>query len=49
MGVSKSGLAQAALAAETTADRTWTKGVISAATKHWPEYLIEAACLGERR
>jgi len=26
--------------------RIWTHGVISAATKHWPEYLIEAACLG---
>jgi len=39
--------AQPALVAETrTADRTWTKGVIPAATKHWPEYLIEAACLG---
>ena len=27
-------------------DRTWIHGAISAATKHWPEYLIEAACLG---
>ena len=34
------------LAAEQSGDRTWTKGAISAATKHWPEYLIEAACLG---
>jgi aquaporin Z len=38
---------QAALATETrTADRTWTKAMISTATKHWPEYLMEAACLG---
>ena len=35
------------LAAEPqSADRTWIDGAISAATKHWPEYLIEAACLG---
>jgi aquaporin Z len=27
-------------------DRTWIRGVVSAATKHWPEYLIEAVCLG---
>jgi aquaporin Z len=27
-------------------DRTRIHGAISAATKHWPEYLIEAACLG---
>jgi aquaporin Z len=27
-------------------DQTWIHGAISAATKHWPEYLIEAACLG---
>jgi aquaporin Z len=27
-------------------DRTWIHGAISVATKHWPEYLIEAACLG---
>src|SRR5499427_4542944 len=27
-------------------DRTWIYGAISAATKHWPEYLKEAACLG---
>ena len=26
--------------------RTWSAGAISAATSHWPEYLIEAACLG---
>src|ERR1700746_1886558 len=26
-------------------DRTWIHRAISAATKHWPEYLIEAACL----
>jgi aquaporin Z len=45
--VAKNEMAQAELAAETrTADRTWTKGMISATTKHWPEYLIEAACLG---
>jgi len=38
---------QAALTAETLAlNRTWIKGAISTATKHWPEYLIEAACLG---
>lgn len=43
----KKELSQAALATETqTANRTWTKDAISAATKHWPEYLIEAACLG---
>ena len=43
----KKELTQAALAAETrTANRTWTEGAISAVTKHWPEYLIEAACLG---
>src|SRR5215468_135706 len=43
----KEELAQPTSVAETrTADRTWTKGAISAATKHWPEYLIEAACLG---
>ena len=28
------------------AGQTWTKGVISAAVKHWPEYLMEGACLG---
>ena len=27
-------------------DRTWIHGAVSAATMHWPEYLIEAACLG---
>src|SRR5215472_15736305 len=27
-------------------DRTWMHCAISAATNHWPEYLIEAACLG---
>ena len=43
----KKELAPAALVAETrTAKRTWTEGAISAATKHWPEYLIEAVCLG---
>src|SRR5437870_1664697 len=26
--------------------RTWSPGAISAASSHWPEYLIEAACLG---
>jgi aquaporin Z len=25
---------------------TWMHGAISAASKHWPEYLIEGACLG---
>ena len=45
--MAKKELAQAALVAETrTVNRTWTKGAISAATEHWPEYLIEAACLG---
>src|SRR5215469_9262248 len=40
----KNELPQAALGAKTrTADRTWTKAVIAAATKHWPEYLIEGA------
>ena len=35
------------LAAEPqSGDRTWIHGAISAAAKHWPEYLIEAACLG---
>jgi aquaporin Z len=29
-----------------TARRTWFADAISAATNHWPEYLIEAACLG---
>lgn len=27
-------------------DRTWLHGAVSASAKHWPEYLIEAACLG---
>jgi len=27
-------------------DRTWIHGAVSAATEHWPEYLIEAICLG---
>jgi aquaporin Z len=36
-----------AIAAGTrTAIRTWFAGAISAATSHWPEYLIEAACVG---
>ena len=35
------------LAAEPqSGDRTWIHGAISAATMHWPEYLIEGACLG---
>jgi aquaporin Z len=43
----KKELAQPALVAETqTATRTWTQDAMSAATEHWPEYLIEAACLG---
>ena len=29
-----------------TADQTWTKGMTSALSMHWPEYLMEAACLG---
>jgi hypothetical protein len=33
-------------AAETrTANRTWIEGASSAATKHWPEYLMEATGL----
>jgi aquaporin Z len=28
------------------APRTWFAAAISAATNHWPEYLMEAACLG---
>ena len=44
----KNGITQrAAIEAEKrTAYRTWFARAISAATKHWPEYLIEAACLG---
>src|SRR5215469_9603463 len=35
------------LAAESqSGDRTWIHGAVSAATKHWPEYLIEAAGVG---
>jgi len=35
------------LAAEPqSGDRTWIHCAVSAATKHWREYLIEAACLG---
>jgi aquaporin Z len=38
---------QSAIEAETrVAHRTWFAGAISAAAGHWPEYLIEAACLG---
>ena len=45
--VAKNEIAQPASAPETrTADQTWIESAISAATKHWPEYLIEAACLG---
>src|ERR1700756_110422 len=29
-----------------TARRTWFAAAISAATNHWPEYLMEGACLG---
>src|SRR5215472_2902146 len=40
-------MVQPALAAESqSGDRTWIHSAMSAATKHWPEYLIEAACLG---
>ena len=40
-------MTQPALAAEPqNGDRTWIHGAISVATKHWPEYLIEATCLG---
>jgi len=43
----KKEMPQPALAAETqSGDRTWIHGAISAVTRHWPEYLIEAACLG---
>ena len=43
----KNEMAQPALAAESQGGyRTWVRGAISAATKHWPEYLMEAACLG---
>jgi aquaporin Z len=28
------------------ARRTWFAGAMSAVTSHWPEYLMEAACLG---
>jgi aquaporin Z len=38
---------QPAIGAEPqTVRRTWFAVAISAATSHWPEYLIEAACLG---
>jgi aquaporin Z len=38
---------EAAKSAEAqTVSRTWRVGAISAASRHWPEYLIEAACLG---
>ena len=40
-------MAQRALAAEPqSGNRTWIHGAILAATKHWPEYLIEGVCLG---
>src|SRR5436309_3186054 len=44
----KNGIAQQpAIGAETqTARQTWFAGAISVATSHWPEYLIETACLG---
>src|ERR1700740_1033857 len=29
-----------------TARRTWFADAVPAATNHWPEYLMEAACLG---
>ncbi len=46
--VEKNGIAQQpAIAAEMqTAHRTWFAGAISAGASHWPEYLMEAACLG---
>jgi aquaporin Z len=37
---------QPALAEKRTVDQTWIGKAVSAATNHWPEYLIEAACLG---
>jgi aquaporin Z len=47
MQTARNEMAQPALAAEPqNGDRTWIHGAISVATKHWPEYLIEAACLG---
>lgn len=43
----KDEMVRPALAAESqSGDRTWIHGAISAATRHWPEYLIEGACLG---
>ena len=33
-------------AAEQSGAPIWIHGAISAATKHWPEYVFEAACLG---
>ena len=42
----KSETAKPGWAAETrTTNRTWIEGASSAATKHWPEYLMEATCL----
>ena len=47
MQTAKNERVRPALTAETrTADQTWIEAGFSAATKHWPEYLIEAACLG---
>jgi len=43
----KSETTQPAMATEVRiAGRTWMRGAISATVTHWPEYSIEAACLG---
>lgn len=45
--MSKSAKQELAPGAEThTACQTWWEDAISAASSHWPEYLIEGACLG---
>src|ERR1700746_437225 len=43
----KNEMAQPAIEAESrVVHRTWSAGAMSAAASHWPEYLMEAACLG---
>lgn len=43
----KSVIQEPAMGTETQAGRrAWLAGAIWAATRHWPEYLMEAACLG---
>ena len=45
--IKSEGMQEPARTAETpTARQTWFTGAISAAASHWPEYLMEAACLG---